>query len=107
MAAIEAWSLASARRVSASVRAASSASVAHSTQAQENSPCSTSSPTSRGPATAPTNSPDSITPTAQAGLSGLRWTTAKLRPPGHAQPRLPARSAATTITPGSPAISSR
>ena len=61
---------------------------------------SASSPTSNGPMTAPAKRPVIITPTAQAGAFGIRWTTASVKAPGHAQPTPPASSAAITITYG-------
>src|SRR5215210_159780 len=95
------------RRVSAMVTAAARASPAHSDQAAVKWSCSASRPTSRGPPAAPAKRPDIITPTAQAGASGRRKTTASVSVPGHDQPMLPTTRAASTITAGSPAISSR
>jgi hypothetical protein len=95
------------RSVATIVAAASSARPAQAIHATVNRPSSARTPVRSGPTIAPTNRPVIITPTAQAGASGLRCTTARLRPPGQAQPRAPATSAAATITPGSPAVSIR
>ncbi len=89
------------------VPAAARASPAHSDQAAAKWSCSASRPTSSGPPAAPAKRPDIITPTAQAGASGRRETTARVSVPGQDQPMLPTISAASTITAGSPAISRR